>query len=57
MAKKSPRKRSPRPTPAKDQQPPITVKKPLPPDALKRMVKFYQNSREIERQWRSIVGN
>jgi hypothetical protein len=66
MAKKSP-KREPQPTPATEpapapanpnKVPPPSVKKPpMPADALKRMIKFYQDNREQERLiWRSIHG-
>lgn len=56
MAKKKQPQPQPDPAPAKDKPPPVSVKKPLPPDAVRRMVKFYQDNREIERQWRSIIG-
>lgn len=58
MAKDSPKKKQPQPGPTKDRQPPITIKKDsLPPDAVKRAKKFYEDSREIERGlWRSIYG-
>lgn len=37
--------------------PPISIKKSLPPDALKRMREFYEVNREIEiKIWRSING-
>lgn len=59
MAKKSLKPQpAPEPAPAKDKPPPISLKKqPLPPDAAKRAIKFYQDSREQERFiWRSING-
>lgn len=56
-----PRKKKQQPAPAKVKAPasplPVDVKKqPLPPDAVKRMRKFYEDSYLIERQWRSING-
>ena len=59
MAKKSPKRQAqvaPDPAPAKPKALPVTVKNPLPPDAVKRMREFYKESYEIERQWRSING-
>jgi len=57
MAKRKKKQPQPEPAPAKDKPPAPTVKKPLPPDAVKRMAKFYQDNREQERFiWKSIYG-
>jgi len=60
MAKKSPKPRpqTTEPAPAKDgPRPPDVKKQPLPYDAMKRMIKFYQDNHEEERLiWRSIYG-
>jgi hypothetical protein len=68
MSKKSPKRQpqpatgpttDPTPTPTRSRVPPPSVKKveTLPPDAVKRRDKFYEDSHEIEQGiWRSIYG-
>jgi len=55
MPKKSPKLKPPKPAPP--EKPVGDPKKPMPPDAVRRMMDFYRDNREIERMvWRSIYG-